>query len=67
MSARWINAEIATCAIAGSQRTGRTANRVYGKVTMVMFMIDFEFCRAAVAIQRVAHPNASMERQPYSY
>ena len=29
MNARWMNAEIATCAIAG-----RAANRVYGKATL---------------------------------
>ena len=47
MNARWINAEIATCAIAG-----RAANRVYGKVTLLLYMIDFQFCRAPIATRR---------------
>ena len=53
MNARWMNAEIATCAIAG-----RAANRVglNGKATLWLYQIIFLSCRAAVATQRVAHP-----------
>ena len=45
-------------------QTGPAAKSVYVKVTLLMYMIDFQFCRAAIATQRVAHPNLSMERQP---